>query len=72
VGRRCEPMEGRGARLSPRTASCRLSPAYPNAYLQADSALLVAKIVHPINLFWEYPTDFPFSPLLFPALDNAA
>lgn len=29
--------------------------AYPTASLQADSALLVVKIAHPIELFWESP-----------------
>ena len=51
---------------APRTASCRLSPAYPNAYLQADSALLVVKIAHPIEFFWEFPADFSFFPPLPP------
>ena len=55
VGRRCESMEGRGACLSvPNTALCHLSPlfrAYSSAYLQADSALLIVKIAHPMSSF---------------------
>ena len=74
VGRRCEPVEGRGACL-PRITLCHLSPspffhAYPTASLQADSALLVVKIAHPIELFWESP-KLTSPPPFFPALNIA-
>ena len=42
------------------------SSMLPTASLQADSALLVVKIAHPIELFWESPkltsSSPPFSP----------
>jgi hypothetical protein len=78
VGRRCEPVEGRGA-CPPRINLCHLSPspffhAYPTASLQADSALLVVKIAHPIELFWESPklTSSSPPPLFFSLTLNIA
>lgn len=67
VGRRCEPVEGRGAsRTLPRAPSpisISILTVPPHRSLQADSALLVVKIAHSHHrsFFWEFSsrlTDF--------------